>query len=247
MKKQVVLKDKIYRLKGMTAPLSYILNSRNTKRKPLLHFDGSRNRALRYASNQASCFQDEQDDNSILEPIVFEDGMLFVPKTNPLLQEFLSYHPSNGKTFIELDEEKDATEEVDVLDAQLEAQLQARDLPIDMLETIGRIALSLNVDKLSTAELKRDIRLFARNSPIDFLDTLNDPMLKLQSLSAKCLSEGLLMFKNKSKDIYYNLPGNKKKLISIPFGESPVHVLSSFFQSNDGVEVMTMLEAKLQE
>lgn len=245
MKKQVVLKDRIYRLTGQTAPLSYIINSRNTQRKPLLHFDGTRNRALRYASNQASIFQDEQDDNAILEPIVFQDGMLFVGKTNPLLQEFLEYHPQNGSLFVEIDEEKDATEEVDILDAQLEAQIQAKELTIDMLETIGRIALSLNVDRLSSAELKRDIRLFARNHPLDFLDTLKDPMLKLQSLASKCLAEGLLTFKNKSKDIYYNLPGNKKKLISIPFGETPVYVLSSFFQTNEGVEVMTMLEGKL--
>lgn len=247
MKKQVVLKDRIYRLTGQTAPLSYIINSRNTQRKPLLHFDGTRNRALRYASNQASIFQDEQDDNAILEPIVFQDGMLFVGKTNPLLQEFLEYHPQNGSLFVEIDEEKDATEEVDILDAQLEAQIQAKELTIDMLETIGRIALSLNVDKLSSAELKRDVRLFARNHPLDFLDTLKDPMLKLQSLASKCLAEGLLTFKNKSKDIYYNLPGNKKKLISIPFGETPVYVLSSFFQTNEGVEVMTMLEGKLED
>jgi|TARA_R110002124_G_scaffold364_2_gene1625 hypothetical protein len=247
MKKQVVLKDKIYRLTGATAPLSYIINSRNTQRKPLLYFDGSRNRALRYASNQASIFQDEQDDNAILEPIIFEDGMLFVGRTNPLLQEFLHHHPGSGSLFVEIDDEKDATEEVDILDAQLEAQVQAKELTIDMLETIGRIALSLNVDRLSTAELKRDVRLFARNHPLDFLDTLQDPMLKLQSFSSKCLAEGLLVFKNKSKDIYYNLPGNKKKLISIPFGETPVYVLSSFFQTNEGVEVMTMLEGKLEE
>ena len=247
MKKQVVLKDKIYRLTGATAPLSYIINSRNTQRKPLLYFDGSRNRALRYASNQASIFQDEQDDNAILEPIIFEDGMLFVGRTNPLLQEFLHHHPGSGSLFVEIDDEKDATEEVDILDAQLEAQVQAKELTIDMLETIGRIALSLNVDRLSTAELKRDVRLFARNHPLDFLDTLQDPMLKLQSFSSKCLAEGLLVFKNKSKDIYYNLPGNKKKLISIPFGETPVYVLSSFFQTNEGVEVMTMIEGKLKE
>jgi len=34
------------------------------------------NRPLRYARNQKSPFEDEQDGNVILEPIVFEDGML---------------------------------------------------------------------------------------------------------------------------------------------------------------------------
>ena len=38
------------------------------------------NRALRYARNQKSPFEDEQDGNAIVEPIVFEDGFLSVPK-----------------------------------------------------------------------------------------------------------------------------------------------------------------------
>ena len=188
MKKQTVLKDKTYRLKGNTSPIVFILNSRNSRRKPLLYFDGERNRALRYSSNQRTPFEDEQDDNAIIQPVVFEDGMLFVPNTNPVLQEFLSYHPGNGTIFEEVDNEKNATEDVELLDAQLEAQVAARDLPIEMLETVGRIALSLNVDKMSTAELKRDVRLYAKNSPVDFLDTLNDPMLTLQNLASKCFS-----------------------------------------------------------
>ena len=247
MKKTDVLKDKTYRLKGKTAPIVFILNSRNSRRKPLLHFDGERNRPLRYSSNQRSPFEDEQDSNAIIEPVVFEDGMLFVPKTNPVLQQFLELHPANGTVFEEIDEERDASHDMEVLDAQLEAQVAARDLTIEMLETIGRIALSLNVDKMSTAELKRDVRLYARNNPEDFLDTLNDPMLKLQSLASNCFSEGLLTLKNKGKDIYFNLPSNKKKLLSIPFGDSPVHTLASFFQTDDGIELMSMLENKLKD
>jgi len=247
MKKKDVLKDRTYRLKGKTAPIVFILNSRNSRRKPLLHFDGSQNRALRYSSNQNTPFEDEQDSNAIIEPVVFEDGMLFVTRTNPVLQEFLSLHPGNGTIFEEVDNERDASEDMEVLDAQLEAQVAARDLSIEMLETIGRIALSLNVDKMSSAELKRDVRLYARNNPEDFLDTLNDPMLKLQSLASNCLSEGLLKLKNKGKDIYFNLPQNKKKLLSIPFGDSPVHTLASFFQTDDGIELMSMLENKLKD
>ena len=247
MKKQAVLKDRTYRLKGNKAPIVFILNSRNSRRKPLLYFDGTRNRALRYSSNQSSPFEDEQDNNAIIVPVVFEDGMLFVPKTDPVLQEFLSYHPGNGTIFEEVDNEKDATADVETLDAQLEAQVAAKDLDIEMLETIGRIALSLNVDKMSTAELKRDIRLYALNNPEDFLDTLNDPMLKLQSLASNCLAQGLLKIKNKGKDIYFNLPQNKKKLLSIPFGDSAISTLASFFQTDDGIELMTMLENKLED
>ena len=247
MKNTQVLKDKTYRLKGNKAPIVFILNSRNSRRKPLLYFDGTRNRALRYSSNQGSPFEDQQDDNAIIVPVVFEDGMLFVPKTNPVLQEFLSVHPGYGTIFEEIDNEKDATVDVELLDAQIDAQVAAKNLDIEMLETIGRIALNLNVDKISTAELKRDVRLYAKNNPKDFLNTLNDPLLTLQSLASKSLAQGLLTIKNKGKDVYFNLPSNKTKLLSIPFGESAVHTLATFFQTDDGIELISTLESKLED
>ena len=50
-----------YVLKRKTPPLSFMLASRHTRRKPLLYFDGTSNRPLRYARNQKSPFEDEQD------------------------------------------------------------------------------------------------------------------------------------------------------------------------------------------
>jgi hypothetical protein len=149
--------------------------------------------------------------------------------------------------FEEIDTEKDASVEVEKMDSQIDALIAAKDLDLEMLETIGRISLNLNVDKLSTAELKRDVRLYAKNSPEDFLNTLNDPLLKLQSLASKSLAEGILRLKNKGKDIYFNLPSNKNKLMSIPFGETATMSLAQFFKTDDGIELMQLLETKLQD
>ena len=84
--------NKTYKLTREVAPLSLILASRHTNRVPLLYFDEETgiNRPLRYARNQNSPFQDEQDDNAILEPIVFEDGFLFVPKNKSNLTKIFS-------------------------------------------------------------------------------------------------------------------------------------------------------------
>ena len=103
--------NKTYKLTREVAPLSLILASRHTNRVPLLYFDEETgiNRPLRYARNQNSPFQDEQDDNAILEPIVFEDGFLFVPKTNQILQKFLALHPANGSIFVEINKKKEKT------------------------------------------------------------------------------------------------------------------------------------------
>ena len=95
MKKQQQYVDKTYRLMRDAAPLSFMLPVRNSRRSPLLHFDEDKgiNRALRYAVNQKSPFEDEQDGNAIVEPIIFEDGFLRVSRTNQVLQEFLALSP----------------------------------------------------------------------------------------------------------------------------------------------------------
>jgi len=100
MKQKVVSTDKVYKLKSGN-PLSYTLASRNHPRFPLLWFDEEKNlnRVLRYSVNQKSPFEDEQDGNAVLEPIIFEDGLLRVPKNNPVLQEFLYYHPLRNVVF----------------------------------------------------------------------------------------------------------------------------------------------------
>ena len=110
MKNKKIAVDKTYRLKSDRAPLSFMIPTKSSRSYSLLYFDEERNenRPLRYAKNQKSPFEDEQDGNLILEPIVFEDGLLYVPKNNPVLQEFLHYHPMNGNRFIEVDEAKDA-------------------------------------------------------------------------------------------------------------------------------------------
>ena len=99
MKKQQKYVDKFYRLKKDAAPLSFMLQTKHTKRSPLLHFDPEtgQNRALRYARNQKSPYEDEQDGNVILEPIIFEDGMLRVGKENQVLQQILYLHQYNDK------------------------------------------------------------------------------------------------------------------------------------------------------
>ena len=134
-----------------------MLNSHHNKRSPLLYFDEESgvNKPLRYARNQKSPFEEEQDGNAIMEPIVFEDGFLTVDRTNQVLQHFLSLHPGNGMIFDEIDEAKDAAEELEIEELILDAQLLARDLDIAMLETVARVLLGSGADKLSTAELKK--------------------------------------------------------------------------------------------
>jgi hypothetical protein len=239
--------DKIYKLTKDAAPLSYTLPSRNTRRYPLLWYDEKNNinRSLRYAVNQKSPFEDEQDGNAILQPVVFEDGFLSVPKTNPVLQAFLHYHPLNGVVFIEVDKEKDAAKEVEELNYEVEALIQARQLEIEQLETISRVIFGRNPTMVSTAELKRDILIFAKKDPKGFLNIVSDPMLKFSAQVHLFFEKGFLSFRNNNKEVWYNLSSNKRKMLSVPYGEDPYDIVAQFLRSDDGLDALKMLENAL--
>ena len=248
MKTKKIYVDKTYRLKREAAPLTFMLASHNTKRKPLLYFDedSGTNRALRYARNQKSPFEDEQDGNAILEPVIFEDGMLHVPKNNQVLQEFLYYHPSRDSIYEEVNNERDAAEDVEVLEQELNAQIVASDLEFDKMLSVARVLLGGRSELLSTSELKRDILLFAKRDPYTFLEVVNDPDLEFEDEVRQFFTEKLLSFRNKKKDVYFNLPGNKTKMLTIPFGEDPYHVVASYLKTDEGIDVYKGLVKKIK-
>ena len=248
MKKNTTTVDKTYKLKSNATPISFTLPSRNTSRFPLLYFDeeNNTNRALRYARNQKSPFEDEQDGNFILEPVIFDDGFLNVSRTNPVLQQFLHYHPMNGSVFVEVDKTVDAAKEVEDLNFEVDALIEARQLTIEQLEVVSRVMFQKDVTNISTAELRRDVLIYAKKEPRSFLEILNDPLLKLQSNVQLFFAHNLLQFRNGQREVWYNTKSNKKKMMSIPFGEDPYETVALFLKSDDGIEVLKFLEISLK-
>ena len=201
---------------------------------------------MRYARNQKTPFEDDQDGNAVLEPIVFEDGMLFVPKQNQVLQEFLHYHPSNGRVYEVIDKARDASEELEIVEQALDAQIVAKGLKGDKLLAVARVLMGAGVDKMSTIEIRRDVLVYSQHNPLDFLETINDPMLDLTNDVVQFFNNAFLVFKNNGKDVYFNLPKNKSKLLTVPFGEDAYYIVASFFQSDEGLETYKLLVKRLK-
>jgi hypothetical protein len=245
--KNKVFEAKSYRLTRDVAPLSFMLPTQNSRRFPLMHFDEGTgtNRELRYARNQKSPFVDEQDGNAILEPVIFEDGLLHVGKENQVLQKFLHYHPLNGVKFQEINKAKDATEEVDYLLVQADALIEAKSLSLEQLENVCRVLFNMDTSKTSTAEMKRDILVFAKNNPTDFLDVITDPELQLVGTVQRFFDQGLLTFRKSNKEVWFNLSSNKTKLLNVPFGEEGIDLVVSYMKSDDGIEILKHLESLL--
>jgi len=239
---------KQYRLTQDVAPLAFMLPTRNSKRFPLMHFDEDTgtNRSLRYASNQKSPFEDEQDGNALLTPIIFEDGFLNVPKENQILQEFLHYHPLNNKLFCEVNKAKDAEQEVEHLMIEADALVEAKSLSLEQLETICRVLFNKDTSKVSTAELKRDILIYAKTNPEDFLEVINDPELKIMGTVQQFFDNGLLSFRKSNKEVWYSTPTNKTKMLNVPYGQDGLDLVVSYFKSDDGIEPLKHLQALLK-
>lgn len=241
--------SKTYRLLNGRSPLSYTIPSRNSSRSPLLWFDEDKgvNRPLRYARNQKSPFEDEQDGNAILEPVVFEDGMLTVDRSNQVLQKFLYYHPQNGNVFEEVNREVDAAQELEEARMELDAQVLAMELPMEKMITVCRVFIGNAVDRMSTPEIKRDLLMFAKTRPEELIDIINDPMLELQDTIMKFFDNKLLKFSKGGKEVWYNLKSNKKKMLNVPHNTDPYYIIGSYLQSDDGIEMFKILKKALNK
>ena len=235
------LKDRTYMLSNGKAPLTHTVKTKN-----VLWFDEEKgiNREIRYAPNQRSLFIDEQDGYARLEHIVFKDGTLFVPRSNPLLQQLLSvYHPLANKKWIEIDEQKEAIDDVDLIETELEAMRLVQELEIEHLEAILRTEVGSEVNKMSSKEIKRDCYLFAKNEPTLFIEIANDEDIKLRNLANRAVEASVINLTD--DNTVFKWASNGKKIMTVPFDEHPYTAFARFLKTDDGVDVMKAIAKKL--
>ena len=245
---------KVYRLSGGKTPLTCMIATKHSRSKELtwLDTDKQENRALRYATNQSSIFQDEQDGQARLGHIIFLDGSLVVPNRQMTLQKFLEYHPDNekngGSTFYEMNHEADAKKDVEGMDLEFEAQMLSRQLTTSQLESVMRAISPSNVENMYVDEMKRDVRIFAKRYPAEFLDMFETPEIETDNTIANIVEAKLITFRKKNTEVWYNLEDNKKLLFRVPFGEDHMDALTEYFHNNkEGVEKYNELVSLLEE
>ena len=235
------IKDRVYYLKGNKKPLSYMLKSSN-----VYWFDEDKGyeRELKYCENQKTCFVDEMKGDQRLEHIIFRDGVLFVEKTKTVLQKFLSmYHPHKGNIFYEYKPVKQAEDEIEVLELEADAIIAARSIDIDLAEAIMRVEKGSSVSEMSSKELKRDLLLFARKNPALFLELLNDENVVLRNFGIKAVELGILNLSNDQRSFSWG--SNNRKLMTVPFDEHPYTALAHWFKTDEGMEVYSNIEKRL--
>lgn len=232
------IKDRVYILATRKTPIVMTLPTRHTQKRPLLWFDEQKGyeREIRYATNQRSIFVDEQEGHVTLAHIVFRDGTLVVPKAKQALQKLLSlYHPLNGLIYKELDEVKNAVDDLDWMDLQLEASNAAANMEIELAEAILRVEVGNAVSSMKSKEIRRDVRIMAINDPKLFLELANDENIELRNVGVKAVEAGVLELANDQRTFMWK--ATNRKIMTVPFGENPYSALAAFFKTDDGIEI----------
>ena len=203
-------------------------------------------RELKYTSNQKTPFVDEMKGEQRLEHIIFRDGSLFVPREKTVLQKLLSlYHPHKDKLFYEYKPTKLAEEEIDVLNMQVDALTAARNIEIDMAEAIMRVEKGSEVSTLSSKELRRDLLVFARNNPKLFLELADDENVMLRNFGIRAVEAGIIRLSSDQRNFLWG--SNGRKLMVIPFDEHPYTALSHWFKTDEGMDIYSNIEKRLNE
>jgi hypothetical protein len=236
------LKDRVYYLNSRRKPLSYSIRSSN-----LFYFDEEKGyeREIKYCQNQRTCFVDEMKGDQRLEHIVFRSGSLYVPKEQVTLQKFLSlYHPHNGQLFYEHEPIKIAEDQLDWLEFEVEALGIAKDMDIDMAESIMRVEIGSEVNNLSSKELKRDLLLFARRNPKLFIELTADENVHLRNFGIKAVEANIIKLSNDQR--YFTWGSNNRKIMTVPFDEHPYSALAQWFRTDEGMEIYANIEKRLK-
>tara|TARA_R100000655_G_scaffold20621_2_gene42507 strand:+ start:359 stop:1213 length:855 start_codon:yes stop_codon:yes gene_type:complete len=242
-KEEWEIKDRVYYLKGRAKPLS-----RSIKATNIFYFDEEKGyeRELKYCQNQKTPFVDEMKGDQRLEHIVFRSGSLFVPRNQQTLQKLLSlYHPHRDKIYYEYKPAKLAEEEIDILEMQVDALTAARNIDIDMAEAIMRVEKGSEVSKLSSKELRRDLLVFARNNPKLFLELADDENVMLRNFGIRAVEAGILRLSSDQRNFLWG--SNGRKIMVIPFDEHPYTALAHWFKTDEGMEVFSNIEKRLNE
>ena len=236
------IKDRMYYLLGNKSPLTYLIRGSNVH-----YWDEEKGyeRELKYCSNQRTVFVDEMQGEQRLEHIIFRNGSLMVPKTKTVLQKLLSlYHPHRDKLFKEHKPVQIASNEIDILEMEIEALNAARGLDVDMAEAIMRVEVGSKVSEMSSKELKRDLLLYAKRNPRLFLELVTDENVVLRNFGIKATEMGILKLSSDQRTFSWG--SNDRKLMNVPFDEHPYSALAAWFKTDEGMEIYSNIEKRMK-
>ena len=235
-------KNRTYILKNGKSPLTYTVRNQG-----ITWFDDEKgySRDVLATENQKTVFVDEMQGDYRPMHIIFENGVLFVPKEKVMLQKLLSlYHPYLNQLYTELRPVARAANELEVMDMEIDALLLARDMDIEIAEAIMRVEIGSKVTEMTSSELKRDLLIYAKRNPQTFMSLAKDDNVQLRNKGIKAVEMGIISLSPDQRTFIW--VSNNRKLMSVPFDEHPYNALAAWFKTDEGMEVFQSIEKRLK-
>ena len=126
---------------------------------------------------------------------------------------------------------------------EADAILAAREMDIDMAEAIMRVEKGSAVSTMSSKELKRDLLVFARNNPSLLLELASDDNVQLRNFGIKATELGIIRLSSDQRTFSWG--SNSRKLMNVPFDEHPYSALAAWFKTDEGMEIYSNIEKRL--
>ena len=112
-----------------------------------------------------------------------------------------------------------------------------------MAEAIMRVEKGSEVSKMSSKELKRDLLLFAKSNPKLFLELTTDDNVQLRNFGIKATEAGIIKLSQDQRNFLWST--NDRKIMTVPFDEHPYSALAAWFKTDEGMEIYSNIEKRL--
>jgi hypothetical protein len=136
-----------------------------------------------------------------------------------------------------------AEQEIEILELEADAIVVAREMDIEMAEAILRVEIGSRVSNMSSKELKRDLLLFARNNPSLFLELATDDNVQLRNFGIKAVELGIIKLSSDQRNFLWG--SNDRPIMVVPFDEHPYTALAHWFKTDEGMEIYSNIEKRL--
>jgi hypothetical protein len=126
---------------------------------------------------------------------------------------------------------------------EIEALNAAKNLDIDMAEAVMRVEVGSKVSEMSSKELKRDLLLYARRNPELFLELVKDENVMLRNFGIKATEMGIIKLSQDQRAFMW--ASTDRKLMTVPYEEHPYSALAAWFKTDEGMEIYSNIEKRL--
>lgn len=200
-------------------------------------------RSIRYIPREDTVYVDEQTSKPMKQPIIFENGKLWVPRNQPNLKRFLDMHPGNaangGNVFSKVDLSREAKVDLSKEYMALDAMVLIREKSLTEILTVAT-AFAVDTDR-PVDEIKHDLMQIAKSNPKAFIEAFDNPVIETKAIVSKALSSAVVMHDRG----HIKWVDNKGHILAIPVGQDPVEVFSRWCMTETGSVVLDEIKRQL--